>query len=209
MSRTPGPPVLKIQLSWGCIPPNLPSGLRLLFGVYYMKNPHYAPGRCSIEHPRTYLDYCSTTTEMPSSLQTPRSDAETDLLENFTQPYEGREGYTVLDGDTESFCVSIDFGAESEEPFVFPVTIAAVNDIDRKVATKKKAHVRRKNSRALRSSSESKRSRVSLPTKFGSRNHSKGSGVREVISDTQLLTCDQAFFLFFSRREKRTPDTIP
>lgn len=122
---------------------------------------------------------------MPSSLQTPRSEAETDLLENFTLPHD-EKGYTVLDGDTESFCVSIDFGMESEEPFVFPVTIAAVNDIDRKVARKKKALARRKKSRASRSSWESKRSQISLPAKFGSRNHSKGSGVREVISDTRL-----------------------
>lgn len=124
---------------------------------------------------------------MPSSLQTPRSDVETDILENFTLPYDGKEGYyTTLDGDTESFCVSIDFGTESEEPFVFPVTIAAVNDIDRKVARRKKAHARRNESRAFRSSSESKRSQVSLPAKFGSRNHSKGGDVREVISDTRL-----------------------
>lgn len=142
--------------------------------------------RYSIEHPGTYLDYCSTTTEMPSSLQTSRSDAETDLLENFTLPYDGREGYTVLDGDTESFRVSIDFGTESEKPFVFPVTIAAVHDIDRKVARKKKAHARGKKSLAFRSSSESKRPQVSLPAKFGSRNHSKGGGVLEVISDTRL-----------------------
>ena len=142
--------------------------------------------RYSIEHPGTYLDHCSTTTEMPSSLQTPRSDAETDLLENFTLPYDGKEGYSVLDGDTESFCVSIDFGMESEEPFVFPVTVAAVNEIDRKVVRKKKALARRKKSRASRSSWESKRSQVSLPAKFGSRNHSKGGGVREVISDTRL-----------------------
>ena len=142
--------------------------------------------RYSIEHPRTYLDHCSTTTEMPSSLQTPRSDADTDLLENFTLPYDEKKGYTVLDGDTESFCVSIDFGMESEEPFVFPVTIAAVNNIDRKVASKKKALARRKKSRPSRSSWESKRSQVSLPAKFGSRNHSKAGGVREVISDTRL-----------------------
>ena len=133
-----------------------------------------------------HLDYCSTTTEMPSSLQTPRSDEETGILENFTWPLDGK-GYTILDGDdTESFCVSVDFGTESEEPFVFPVTMAAVNDIDRKVARKRKAHARRKESRSLRSSSESKRSQVSLPAKFGSRNHSKGGGVREVISDTRL-----------------------
>lgn len=133
-----------------------------------------------------HLDYCSTTTEMPSSLQTPRSDEETDILENFTLPFD-RKGYTIFDGDdTESFCVSIDFGTESEEPFVFPVTMAAVNDIDKKVARKRKAHARRKESRPLRSSSESKRSQVSLPAKFGSRNHSKGGGVREVISDTRL-----------------------
>lgn len=146
--------------------------------------------RYTMDHPGTYLDYCSTTTEMPSSLQTPRSlrsfGAETDILETFTLPYDGKEGYTILDGDTESFCVSIDFGTESEEPFVFPVTIAAVNHIDRKIARKKNAHSRRENSRPLRSSSESKRSQVFLPAKFGSRNHSKGAGVREVISDTRL-----------------------
>ncbi|XP_078376106.1 uncharacterized protein LOC144659523 [Oculina patagonica] len=142
--------------------------------------------RYSIEHPGTYLDHCSTTTEMPSSLQTPRSDVETDILESFTLPYDGKEGYTVLDRDTESFCVSIDFGTESEEPFVFPVTMAAANNIDRKVARKKKTHARRKEPRVFRSSSESKRSQVSLPAKFGSRNHSKGGSVREVISDTRL-----------------------
>lgn len=142
--------------------------------------------RYSIEHPGTYLDHCSTTTEMPSSLQTPRSDLDTDILESFTLPYDGKEGHTVLDGDTESFCVSIDFGTESEEPFVFPVTKAAANNIDRKVARKKKAHARRKEPRVFRSSSESKRSQVSLPAKFGSRNHSKGGSVREVISDTRL-----------------------
>jgi len=122
---------------------------------------------------------------MLSSLQTPRSDVETDLLEDFTLPYD-EKGYTVLDGDTESFCVSIDFRMECEEPFVFPVTIAAVKDIDRKVARKKKALARRKKSHTSRSSWESKRSQVPLSVKFGFRNHSKGGGVHDVISDTRL-----------------------
>lgn len=142
-----------------------------------------------MEHLATYLDHCSTTTEMPSSLQTPRSipssEMDTDILETFTLPYDGKKGYTISNGDTESFCVSIDFGMESEEPFVFPVTMEAVNVIDRKVAKRKKARAR-KTSRSMRFSSESKRSQASLPAKFGSRKHSKAAGVREVISDTRL-----------------------
>lgn len=63
-------------------------------------------------------------TEMASSLLNQRSlcssGMETDLLETFTVPYDEKEGYTVVDGDTESFCVSIDFGLESDDPFVFP-----------------------------------------------------------------------------------------
>lgn len=110
---------------------------------------------------------------------------DTDILETFTLPYDGKEGYTILNGDTESFCVSIDFGMESEEPFVFPVTMEAVNAIDRRVAKRKKSRAR-KHFRSTRSSTESKRSQVSLPAKFGSRKHSKGNSVREVISDTRL-----------------------
>ena len=131
------------------------------------------------DHDVAYLDHCSTTTEMPSSLQTPRSlcsfGMETDLLETFTLPYNDKEGYTVIDGDTESFCVSIDFGLESDDPFVSPVNKEARKRCDR-----------RGNSRSLVSSSGSKRSQASLPAKFGSRNYSKGNGVREVISDTRL-----------------------
>ena len=100
---------------------------------------------------------------------------ETDLLETFTLPYNDKQGYTVVDGDTESFCVSIDFGFESDDPFVFPVNKEA-----------RKRGDRRGKSRSLVSSSGSKRSQASLPAKFGSRNYSKGNGVREVISDTRL-----------------------
>lgn len=136
----------------------------------------------------TYLDHCSTTTEMPSSLQTPRSlcsfGMETDILETFTMPYDGREGYTVFDGDTESFCVSIDSGLESDDPFVSPVPVATVSDVDRTKTRKNKAN--REETRLLFSFSGSKRSQASLPPKLASCNHSKRDGVREVISDTRL-----------------------
>lgn len=129
-----------------------------------------------------YLDHCSTMTEMASSLLNQRSlcssGMETDLLETFTVPYDEKDGYTVVDGDTESFCVSIDFGLESDDPFVFPTVEEA--------ARKKSTRTQRGKSRSLVSSCGSKRSRASLPAKFGSRNYSKGNGVREVISDTRL-----------------------
>ena len=129
-----------------------------------------------------YLDHCSTMTEMASSLLNQRSlcssGMETDLLETFTLPYDEKDGYTVVDGDTESFCVSIDFGLESDDPFVFPTVEEA--------ARKKSTRTQRGKSRSLVSSCGSKRSRASLPAKFGSRNYSKGNGVREVISDTRL-----------------------
>ena len=129
-----------------------------------------------------YLDHCSTMTEMASSLLNQRSlcssGMETDLLETFTVPYDEKDGYTVVDGDTESFCVSIDFGLESDDPFVFPTVDEA--------ARKKSTRTQRGKSRSLVSSCGSKRSRASLPAKFGSRNYSKGNGVREVISDTRL-----------------------
>ena len=99
-------------------------------------------------------------------------------------PYDGRKGYTVFDGDTESFCVSIDFGLESDDPFVSPVTVATVSDMDRTRTKKKKAT--RGEMGLLLSSSGSKRSQASLPAKLGSRNHSKRDGVREVLSDTRL-----------------------
>ena len=139
-----------------------------------------------MDHRGTYLDHCSTTTEMPSSLQTPRSlcsfGMETDILERFTVPYDEKEGYTVLDGDTESFCVSIDFGLESDDPLVFPVTTTTVNA--RKVTRRKSAP--RDESRSLVFASGSKRSQASLPANLGSRNYSKRNSVREVISDTRL-----------------------
>ena len=129
-----------------------------------------------------YLDHCSTMTEMASSLLNQRSlcssGMETDLLETFTVPYDEKDGYTVVDGDTESFCVSIDFGLESDDPFVFHTVDEA--------ARKKSTRTQRGKSRSLVSSCGSKRSRASLPAKFGSRNYSKGNGVREVISDTRL-----------------------
>ena len=99
-------------------------------------------------------------------------------METFTVPYDEKDGYTVVDGDTESFCVSIDFGLESDDPFVFSTVDEA--------ARKKSTRTQRGKSRSLVSSCGSKRSRASLPAKFGSRNYSKGNGVREVISDTRL-----------------------
>lgn len=144
--------------------------------------------RYPIDRHGTYLDHCSTTTEMPSSLQTPHSlcsfGMETDILETFTLPYDGKEGYTVLDGDTESFCVSIDFGLESDDPFVSPVTMATVNDVPIKATRQRSAPMEEASS--LLSSSGTKRSQASLPANLGSRNYSKRHGVREVISDTRL-----------------------
>ena len=67
----------------------------------------------------------------------------------------------MFDGGTESFCVSTDFGLESDDPFVSPVTVATVSDIDRTRTRKKKAA--KGGTRPLFSCSVSKRSYASLP----------------------------------------------
>lgn len=125
---------------------------------------------------------------MPSSLHTPYSmcsfGMETDILEGFTLPHDGKEGYSVFDGERECFCVSIEFGLESDDDIVSPVSKQAGNDIDRKVTTRGKA--RRGEVQSLLSSSSSRRSQASLPAKLGSRNYSKRDAVRQVISDTRL-----------------------
>lgn len=61
-----------------------------------------------------------------------------DILEIFILFYDGKEGYIILNGDIESFCVSIDFGMEFEELFVFFVIMEVVNVIDRRVVKWKK-----------------------------------------------------------------------
>lgn len=135
-----------------------------------------------------YLDHCSTTTEMPSSLHTPYSmcsfGMETDILESFTLPYDGKKGYSVFDGDSECFCVSIEFGLESDDPIVSTACKPTGNDIDGKATSRGKA--RRGEVQSLLSSSSSRRSQASLPAKLGSRNYLKRDVVREVISDTRL-----------------------